>query len=185
MGLKWQIVSRETILCIYFCIYNIVCKSVICNFIWKGGVVNLNTITIDIVLQGLFLGVIAAVLVVAYNKLIIGKFVKALIKAEAVHPNFAKTFEQLKVKETFFIKFAMRNKGFLRKFVLEPDGETGKGCYYIPEDKLYRAGRIYGGKDVDLLMVAAVIIVLFIFFGAVVLYAPFVTEQISNFLGGF
>ena len=124
----------------------------------------MEIITIDNVFQGIFLGVIIAVLVIAYNKLIIGRFVKALIKAEAVHPNFAKTFEELNVKKTFAIAFALRNRGMLRKFVFEPDGDDRKGSFYIPEDRLYRAGRIYGGKDVDLLMVAAVIIVLFVFF---------------------
>ena len=143
----------------------------------------IDTITVDVVLQGLFLGVIAAVLVIAYNKLVIGKFVKALIKAEAVHPAFAKTFEQLNMKKTIWFSFALRNKGLLRKFVYEPDGSEMKGYFYIPEDKLYRAGRIYGGKDVDLLMVAAVLLVLFIFFALVLLYAPVVFDQIKTFTG--
>ena len=143
-----------------------------------------NTITVDTVLQGLFLGVIAAVLVVAYNKLVLGKFVKALIKAEAVHPNFAKTLEQLNIKKTFMLAFALRARGTLRKVVFEPEDEDMKGRFYIPEDKLYRAGRIYGGKDVDFLMVAAVIIVLFIFFSIVLMSMPFVMDQISSFTSG-
>jgi hypothetical protein len=143
----------------------------------------LETIILDsVVLQGIFIGVIFAVLVVAYNKLVIGKFVKALIKAEAVHPNFAKNFDQLKVKKTFLMTFALRNKSTLRKFVLEPDDDARKGYFYIPEDKLYRAGRIYGGKDVDFLMTAAVIIVLFIFFTLVLLYLPVAIGQVQNFL---
>ena len=131
-----------------------------------------ETLKIENVFQGIFLGVIAAVLVIAYNKLVIGRFVKALIKAEAVHPNFAKTFAQLNMKKNFMLAFALRNKGMLRKFVFEPDGDERKGSFYIPEDKLYRAGRIYGGKDVDLLMVAAVIIVLFIFFSLFLMSFP-------------
>ena len=145
----------------------------------------MNTITVDIVLQGIFLGIILAVLVVAYNKLVIGKFVKALIKCEAVHPNFAKTFEQLNVKKTFLMTFALRNKSTLRKFVFEPDDLNRKGYFYIPEDKLYRAGRIYGGKDVDFLMIAAVLIVLFVFFTLLLLYMPVVTNQVQSFLVKF
>jgi len=132
----------------------------------------LDIFTMDTILQGLFGGMILAVLVVAYNKLVIGRFVKALIKAGAVHPNFAKTFEQLDVKKNFMIAYALRTKGFLRKFVLEPEEENRKGAYYIPEDRLYRAGRIYGGKDVDLLIVAATVLVLFIFFTLILLYLP-------------
>ena len=143
----------------------------------------LKYITVDVVLQGLFLGVLLAVFVVAYNKLILGRFVKALIKAEAVHPNFAKSFEQLKIKKTFILTFALRNKGMLRKVVFEPEDVDMKGHFYIPEDKLYRAGRVYGGKDVDLLMVAAVVIVLFIFFAILLMVMPAIMNQVNTFFG--
>ena len=142
-----------------------------------------NIITVDTVLQGIFLGVVVAVLAVAYNKLIIGKFVKALIKAEAVHPAFAKSFDQLNVRKTFILAFALRARGTLRKLVFELDDTDRKGYYYIPEDKLYRAGRIYGGKDVDVLMVAAVLIVLFIFFTIVLMYMPVIWSQVSSITG--
>ena len=144
-----------------------------------------NLVTIDIVMQGIFLGVILAVLAVAYNKLVIGKFVKALIKAEAVHPAFAKSFEQLNVKKNFMIAFALRSRGTLRKVVFEPGDADRKGYYYIPEDKLYRAGRIYGGKDVDLLLVSASIIVLFIFFAILLMYMPVILSQVESIFGMF
>ena len=149
----------------------------------------MSTISIELVLQGFFIGVIIAVLVVGYNKLVVGKFVKALIKAKAVHPAFAKSFEELEVRKNVFIAFALRNKGLLRKMVSErddrPDGKSG--YYYIPEDKLYRAGRIYAGKDVDPLMLAAIIIVCFIFFAALLLYLPallnFASDVVGNIIG--
>jgi len=140
--------------------------------------------SLDIVLQGFFLGMLIAVLAVAYNKLVIGKFVKALIKSEAVHPAFAKSFEQLNLKKHFLFSIALRKRGTLRKFVREPDDEERKGSYYIPEDKLYRAGRLYGGKDVDLLLVASLIIVLIIFFAVVLLCVPFVSQFVSEFIEG-
>jgi len=142
-------------------------------------------ITVDTVLQGMFIGMIFAVLCVAYNKLVIGKFVKALIKAEAVHPAFAKSFAQLEVKKNVFLTVALRTGSSLRKVVYEPEDEDRKGYFYIPEDKLYRAGRIYGGKDVDLLLVAAVILVLFIFFTVLLLYMPVLWAQIDAFIGLF
>ena len=142
-------------------------------------------ITSDTVLQGMFIGMIFAVLCVAYNKLVIGKFIKALIKAEAVHPAFAKSFAQLEVKKNVFLTVALRTGSSLRKVVYEPEDEDRKGYFYIPEDKLYRAGRIYGGKDVDLLLVAAVILVLFIFFTVLLLYMPVLWAQIDAFIGLF
>ena len=155
---------------------------VIYLFLLEGGGIILDSSYVDVILQGFFLGMIAAVLAVGYNKIVLGKFVKALIKAEAVHPNFAKTFEQLNVKKTFFLSFALRTQGTLRKVVYELEDEDMKGHFYIPEDKLYRAGRIYGGKDVDFLMVAAVIIVLFIFFAIVLMFVPFIMDQIESFM---
>jgi len=145
----------------------------------------LSVVTVDNILQGMFLGVILAVLAVAYNKLVIGRFVKALIKAEAVHPSFAKTFAQLELKRNFFLSFALRSGGTLRKIVFESEDFGEKGYFYIPEDKLYRAGRIYGGKDVDMLFVAAIILVLFIFFTFVLLYMPVIEAQIVDFFGLF
>lgn len=135
-----------------------------------------------VVLQGLFIGIIIGVLAVGYNKLVIGKFVKALINAEANHPAFAKSFADLNVKKNVFLIFALRKGGVLKKMVSQLDGEEIK--YYIPEDKLYRAGRMYGGKDVDILLLAAVIIILFLFFGILLLYFPafldFIKSTFSN-----
>lgn len=141
-----------------------------------------NIFSVDTVLRGFFIGSLLAVLTVAYNKLVIGKFVKALIKAEAVHPAFAKSFEQLNLKKNFWFSYALRTKGTLRKFVFELDDDDKKGHYYIPEDKLYRAGRLYGGKDVDILLVFSLILVLFIFFAIVLMVMPVLSDQASGFL---
>jgi hypothetical protein len=164
-----------------------------------------TAINIDMVLQGIFIGVIIAVLAVGYNKLVLGKFVKALIKSEAVHPAFAKTFNELNVKRNIFLSFALRKNGTLRKIVYQidnrindisnvggadnnsintnsknNDGNINNLYYYIPEDKLYRAGRVYGGKDVDILMLAAVIIIFFIFFAILLLYLPNLLNYASD-----
>ena len=139
--------------------------------------------TQEIIIQGLFIGVVLAVLTIGYNKLVLGKFVKALIKSEANHPLRAKSFEQLGVSQNIFIKLALRKRGTLRRIVREPEDTEMQGRFYIPEDKLYRAGRIYGGKDVDVLMLAAVLVVLFLFFGLVVLYLPVLMNAITNTFG--
>jgi len=135
----------------------------------------------NVVFQGIFIGLIIAVLAVGYNKLVIGKFVKALINAEANHPAFAKSFSELNLRKTIFIRHALRGY-MLQKIVakLDDDGEEVK--YYIPEDKLYRAGRMYGGKDVDVLLIAGVLLVLFLFFGLVLLYFPILWDLMSNLI---
>ena len=133
-----------------------------------------------VVIQGLFIGVILGVLTVGYNKLVIGKFVKALITAEANHPAFAKSFSELNLKKNILLKFALRGV-MLRKIVAELEGEEIK--YYIPEDKLYRAGRLYGGKDVDILMLAAVILVLFLAFSIMLLAFPMIFEFLMGMFG--
>jgi hypothetical protein len=138
----------------------------------------------DYVLQGLFLGAVVAVIAVGYNKLVIGKFIKALLKAEANHPAFAKSFGDLNVRENIFIKFALRNGGSLKKIITKLETEeTGDVIkYYIPEEKLYRAGRIYGGKDVDILLLAAIIVVLFLFFGIILIYLPALLNFVQDLL---
>ena len=138
------------------------------------------TFVTDIVIQGIFIGVIIGVLAVGYNKLVIGKFVKALISAEANHPAFAKSFDELNIKKSIFIKLALRGI-MLKKIVTAlENGNAGEIKYYIPEDKLYRAGRLYGGKDVDILMIVAVILILFLFLGIVLLYFPMAWDFIAG-----
>jgi len=138
--------------------------------------------TTNIVFQGIFIGLIIAVLAVGYNKLVIGKFVKALINAEANHPAFAKSFSELNLKKTILLKHALRGY-MLQKIVAKLEEENNEEPkYYIPEDKLYRAGRLYGGKDVDVLLIAAIILVLFLFFGLVLLYFPLLWNLTANLL---
>lgn len=141
------------------------------------------TVTQNMVLQSIFIGVIIAVLVIAYNKIVIGNFVRALIKAEAIHPSFAKSFAQLGIKKNVLLKFAMRRGGLLSKLVREIDEENLPGFYYIPEDKLYRAGRIYGGHDVDFLMVALIIVILLFSFGLILSFMPALMNQIMSMFG--
>ena len=136
--------------------------------------------SVELVLQGLFLGTVLAVLTVGFNKLFIGRFIKALIKAEANHPAFAKSFGDLNIKKNILFKFALRKGGTLKKIVAELEDEK----YYIPEDKIYRAGRVYGGKDVDILMLAAIITILFLFFGILLLYFPMLMNMIRDTFGG-
>jgi hypothetical protein len=138
--------------------------------------------SVDLVLQAMFLGIVFAVLTVGYNKLFIGRFVKALIKAEANHPAFAKSFSDLNIKKNFLFKLALRKGGTLMKIVAQLENDENK--YYIPEDKIYRAGRLYGGKDVDLLMIAAVIVLLFLFFGVLLLYFPFFWNMVVDTFSG-
>ena len=143
--------------------------------------IDMNSTT-SIVFQGIFIGLIIAVLAVGYNKLVIGRFVKALINAEANHPAFAKSFSELNIKKTIFLRHALRGY-MLQKIVAKLEEENNEETkYYIPEDKLYRAGRLYGGKDVDVLLMAAVLLVLFLFFGLVLLYFPILWNLMANLL---
>ena len=139
----------------------------------------------ELVMQGIFIGVIIAVISVGYNKLFLGRFVKALIKAEANHPAFAKSFGDLNIRKNFLFRLALRQGGTLKKVVAELESEDTQADikYYIPEDKMYRAGRLYGGKDVDVLMLAAVVTVLFLFFAAMLLVFPPLLNMIGNTFG--
>jgi len=137
-------------------------------------------IPVELVMQGFFIGTLLAVLAVGYNKVFIGRFVKALIKAEANHPAFAKSFGELNIKKNFLFKLALRKNGTLKKIVSELEEDEK---YYIAEDKIYRAGRLYGGKDADILMIAAIIIVLFLFFAIMLLYFPTLLNMIEETFG--
>ncbi|GHU37258.1 hypothetical protein FACS1894105_09030 [Clostridia bacterium] len=143
-----------------------------------------NVVTVNTVIQGLFLGVAIAILAIGYNKIVLGRLVKALIKSEATHPATAKTIADLHVRHTIFLRFALRKNGTLRKFIREADiaGKDGKTAFYIPEDKLYRAGRLYGGRDVDPLMIVVSLVIVAIFFVAVQLFLPVILNQVQQII---
>lgn len=131
-------------------------------------------------IRGIFCALLIVVLVVGYNKLFIGRFVKALLESKINSPLSAKTFAELGIKPNFLLSYAMREKGFLRKLVKENKDELGK--FYIPEETAYRAMRMYGGRDVDGLMIAfLIILVLAAFALASVLLPGIIDYLISSF----
>lgn len=129
-------------------------------------------------IRGIFCALLIVVVVVGYNKLFIGRFVKALLEGKINSSLSAKSFSDLGIKPNFLLGFAMRENGFLRKLVKESKDELGK--FYIPEDKSYRALRMYGGRDVDGLMIAFLIILVLAAFALASVLVPGIIDYIVS-----
>jgi hypothetical protein len=137
--------------------------------------------TLTLLLSGFFIGAVLSVLTVFFNKTVIGPFVKRVINAKAATPEDARSMAELGYSPSVFVRIALRKRGMLRKVVFTAE-DGGTPRYYIPHDKLYRAQRAYGGKDVDLLMVGVSILLLYL---AAATFATYLPPLIDMFMGVF
>ena len=84
-----------------------------------------SLITIRNVILGICIGIIIASIMAAYDKNKLGKFVRAVIKAQCLWPDKAKTLDELGFDRDHFIKGNLkRNGGVLNKVVKCVERET-------------------------------------------------------------
>ncbi len=102
------------------------------------------------------LGLAIALVVMYYNSRFLGRFVRALIKIDATAPETAITPEELGVKITPAIRYALRPETSFAQTVLK----TEDGRYFIAPDRLALAKVKYRAKDatIGFVLVSLVII---------------------------
>lgn len=131
-------------------------------------------ITSDMVVSGIFIGLMLGVIYSFYNKYILGNFVTKLMELGATSSVSAQSVEQAGQKSNYLLKAALRDKGMLRKVVLEdPDRH---GFYYIPEENALRTQRTYGNKNATVIALIVTLIVLI----AVMVLTSFLLPGIIN-----
>ncbi len=108
-----------------------------------------DTATLSFVVIGICIGIVIASLITFYQRNIPGGFVRALLRAEALSPETAKTLAELGYGKSPLVKFELRHGTVMKKTVQQT--EAGEGIdaaarYYIPEDLKYRAEARYQNK---------------------------------------
>ncbi len=149
-----------------------------------------NTITtLNIIVWSLFIGFIIAIFATLYNKFVIGKAVRALLKKEVHSEENAKTLAELECDNPF-VRFALRRNASLRRIVyLSGDTEEEQQKYdrssaklYIPEERIHRAEVTYGTKDITvgtvLLSIVACVAVAIL----ALIFIPELVTMLSNFI---
>lgn len=102
---------------------------------------------LSLLVIGLCIGISLAALITFYQRNIPGGFVRALLRAEALSPEKAKTLAELGYEKNRLVGFELRHGTVMKKTVQQ----TGKGNdtavrYYIPEELKYRAETRYQKK---------------------------------------
>lgn len=166
-------------------------------------------ISIELIVWALFAGFIIASLMAVYNKRVIGGFVKALLTAECLSPESAKTVTDLGYGTDWFIKNALRTDTVLRRFVVRIDSvqesaeseETSSDSakkpskprrdvidyatarFYIPEELKYKAEVRYARHGTDLVSFGICVIILAVTAFAAIFLIPDIITLIDNFVG--
>ena len=157
-----------------------------------GGTVTLGTNTIttlNIIVWSLFIGFILAIFATLYNKFVIGKLVRALLKKEVHSESTALCADEVNCDNPF-IRFSLRKNSSLRRIVYisgDTDAEQQKydrsaSKLYIPVEKIHRAALTYGKNDITvgtvLLSIAACVAVAIL----ALIFIPELVIMLSNFI---
>ncbi len=102
---------------------------------------------VSFVVIGICIGIVIASLIIFYQRNIPGGFVRALLRAEALSPETAKTLAELGYEKNALIKFELRHGAVMKKTVQQMgEGSNAEVRYYIPEELKYRAETRYQNK---------------------------------------
>lgn len=143
--------------------------------------------TLNIIVWSLFIGFIIAIGVTLYNKIVLGKLVRALIEKDATSPERALALGDVG-GENPLIKLALRRGGALRRVVRmaeDNEGEdTGKnvaeGKFYIPEECMHRAKTVYDKPETSVFSVLLAIIAFLVLAMVAFIIIPDIVQLISN-----
>ena len=150
-----------------------------------------SIMTLNIVLWSLFIGFLLGIGGTVYNKVILGRLVRALLDKEITDEDRAMSLDELNVSDVF-VKFALRRGSTFRRIV-RMRGDTGENdCkipiteakFYIPEENITRAKKVYGNLGASFFTILVSILALIIATLAALIIVPELTTMVANFVSG-
>ncbi|MCI8387880.1 MAG: hypothetical protein HFE63_05375 [Clostridiales bacterium] len=147
--------------------------------------------TLNIIVWSLYIGFIIGIGITVYNRCVLGTLIRKLIERQAFSDGGAVTVAELGCGNPF-IKFALREKGTLRRIVymVGDTPETRKresfdtAKFYLPEQNIHRAEVVYGSSGMNivsvLLSVLAFLVVVMVAFFVI----PNLIQMLTNFIAG-
>lgn len=146
--------------------------------------------TLNIVVWALFLGFMIAIAVTLYNKLIVGKIVRALVSRKAHEGTSALTLAEAEC-DNKFIRFALRKNGSFRRIVRASEDTDVKRAdvnfeltrFYIPPKFIRRAETIYGKSDLTPKTVILSVVGLLAITMLAFVLIPYIVQLLANFIG--
>ncbi|MBO4356410.1 MAG: hypothetical protein J5850_06120 [Clostridia bacterium] len=154
--------------------------------------------TTELIVWSILIGSIVGTLSICYNKIIIGAFVRDLLKSDAKTKDTAMTLTQLGYNKNAFVKHELKRGAVLRKLVWEADDNIQHAAdgttysarnkkmniqtarFYIDESNYYKADVRYNAKGTDIFTLIIAIILFVIAAFALIKFIPYITSQFAN-----
>lgn len=127
-----------------------------------------DMITIPTLVWAIYIGIVIGLFMTYYNKVILGKAIRAIIEKKAFAEENAMTAEELGFAKNRFILFSIR-RGVLGRFIYSVSASEGEPLrYYMKNEDAIRAELRYSQKGTDLyfLVIALVVFLVLAFLAA-------------------
>lgn len=184
--------------------------NIMSSFLQTYNYLNLNnpTISLELLVWSIFIGIVLGALASLYNKRVLGGFVRALIKNGANSPVNAVTVGEAGFSGNIFVKFALKRGTSLRKVVycsVEPDIipkekvnpvirflssstefrkkiNVKEAKFYIPSDMMDRAELRYEKKGTDLFSFLLTVLVFLVVVYLSLKFIPDIIGMVDSFI---
>lgn len=122
-------------------------------------VLDADMVSIPVLVWALYAGIVIGVLMMYYNKSILGKAVRAILTQGAIGREAALSAEVLGFAKNPFIRHSIQ-KGALARYIriVTPAKEGDAPLYYMEEEDRIRAELRYSNKGTDLYVVIVALI---------------------------
>lgn len=150
-----------------------------------------SIMTLNIVLWSLFIGFLIGIGGTVYNKVILGSLVRSMLDGGITSEDKAMTLGELG-HTNIFVKFALRRGSTFRRIVrMRGDSDEANSRtaidgarFYIPEENLPRAEKVYGKLGASIFSILVSILALLITTLAALIIVPDLTQMVANFVSG-
>ncbi len=155
-----------------------------------------HTISFGVALLCLFIGILFAILINLFRNETSGRAVRLLLKADAIGEDNAKTPKELGFDNSFFLRFILKDKAYLRKIIkcagqepalnrlkMIPSQAFSEMKLYIPEEQKFRAEEQFKRKGNDLPAAIFAIIIAIIMFFLILYQLPNLLDLLDSVLG--
>lgn len=145
--------------------------------------------TLNIIVWAIFVGFIIAIGVTLYNRIVLGKIVRAIIEKKAHTKECALGAAELGCGSAPF-RLALRKNSTMRRIVrMGDDTDTERSTkdfasakFYIPEEYIQRAQSIYGKSDISVKTVVLSVIGLLAVAILAFIFIPDIIRLLVNFI---
>lgn len=157
-----------------------------------GGSIDLGSgsiLTLNIIVWSIFIGFLIGIGATIYNKAVLGQLVRAIIDKQIFTKDRALTLKELGCSN-IFVRFALRSGSSFRRVVRTVEDtevedsklSLGEAKFFIPDENLHRAEKIYGNLGVGILSIILCVIVFFVLTLVALIVIPDLTQLVSNFI---